>query len=190
MSNQDSLKKVFRNFYELKCIGSGTYTLNGMAYPALAIDKKLSERDTIYKYVPATGQWVFQSASGSVSNFERYFISPQTGEKIMIVGSGSPDGGDWTPTSLKNISFPTSSPELKIQDFLRVYPNPGEGICYAEGIPEGYRIRLCDAFGRALQTLEPVQGRVEISGLRPGIYFIQATDRYAKTSISRKLIMQ
>lgn len=69
---------------------------------------------------------------------------------------------------------------------LKVYPNPARNEAWVDGLPEGAKVVLLDAMGRTVRTLEG--NRIDLGGLRPGVYLVRATCGHATTTTTRLIV--
>ena len=56
---------------------------------------------------------------------------------------------------------------------LRAYPNPTTGILFIESLAGTYDVTVMDLTGKELKSTVSVDGRIDLSGLNKGIYFIR-----------------
>lgn len=191
LSNQDSIKKVFQDIYRFDCEASGNFNLLGSTYPALAVDRTLIERDTVYKKIAGSNVWQRQSSSSNSSSGMAYYLSPQIGDQILIGYQGPFSDGEWTATCFKKKSMNlTLADQIPEASPILVYPNPGNGIIRIDGLPGDSEIRITDAKGKFYQQIATKQESTVVSDLKPGIYFIQLSDKDKKTISNRKIIVE
>ena len=82
-----------------------------------------------------------------------------------------------TNTTLHTIQSPTGIEGLDEQ-LISVYPNPGTGIINISSAKSMSRIRLVNLLGEVIRTEEvrSNQATLDVSDLKPNIYFLQITD--------------
>jgi hypothetical protein len=60
-------------------------------------------------------------------------------------------------------------------DQLSLFPNPTQGIISIKGLPSSYTIRITDFLGKDIDYVLKSNGKIDLSGLDAGNYFIQIT---------------
>ena len=83
--------------------------------------------------------------------------------------------------------------ENNLANMLNVYPNPADDHIVVEMNNDNYdQIMIFDNTGNAVRT-ESVEGlkvQIDLSGLKPGLYFIQVRSNGTLPSVVKKVIIQ
>jgi hypothetical protein len=71
---------------------------------------------------------------------------------------------------------------------IRVYPNPTDGIIVISGLSEQVRVDIFSVHGVLLISDNNVDSKIDISGFKPGIYFLKIM--YSNGQMVRKTIVR
>lgn len=146
---------------------------------------------TELSYTLSPGSWEW-TESGEVD------LSTYNGAAVYVAfkfTSTSSESATWEVDNIeiKGEEDLSSDNEISIADFLKVYPNPSNGIVNISK-PEGKfnSVKIITSTGRVVSEHEwnlSVAG-LDLSDLNKGVYFILFYDRESGRTIAKKLILQ
>jgi len=144
------------------------YYLNGVIDSIAEVDVRVDfNRDWEYFYLGRIG--------GSVPSF----LNGDIAEIVIFRGLVSQDDLDRVVNYLREewgIEELTNQAIDDAADFLKIYPNPTTDILILENVPVQVDLFLTDYTGRLLTSIQTENGhelQLDISDLKPGIYFIR-----------------
>lgn len=96
----------------------------------------------------------------------------------QLIISGLPVGSG--VVYVDNVYYSTNAfsiPEPELRSHFRIFPNPATNTLMVESNSKIERIRICDLTGQELINAQPLKNqiRIDVSGLKGGIYFLSAT---------------
>lgn len=135
---------------------------------------------TPFPYDPAKNFVVELSQSGYTTGFSLMQGSVGVTSR-SIYGNVNNTSGTLThrlPTMGFDMSGSMATTEVGAQNGIYIYPNPVEDVLNLTKVSEGAIYTLYDAAGRQVAQGAVTKRRsVDVSALRPGVYFISVTDK-------------
>src|SRR5690606_29845374 len=114
-------------------------------------------------------------------------IDSDTAYWVRTIGSFCP----WSGFPLREIPGPVGKEELTLDHELTLYPNPAAGQVQLHlNTPKALTLTLTSVLGKTCQTriLTGTDHTIDLTGLAPGIYFLNLTD--GEQAASRKLLVE
>jgi hypothetical protein len=120
-----------------------------------------------------------------------HFLNGET-TVIVIWPTGDGTKSSFPPLRLKELTLtddPSGVAKKNELNRIRIYPNPASSFFYIEN-PEKYQehsVRLFDVNGR-MYTLQSYSGKIDISAIPSGTYFLRITSKKGETATARVVI--
>jgi len=133
---------------------------------------------TSYKvlYKPA-GPGAFISVNTATSNRTLTGLIPNTGYTFKVRNKCPGAPGSFTITGPNFVTNPLKEGEVIATDYFEIYPNPGTGVFYIDGVPAGVDVQVRDISGKLILTsVLTDQGYVDLTGNAAGMYFIELSN--------------
>jgi hypothetical protein len=111
----------------------------------------------------------------------QYYNFYHTPESTVWVGKMD-STGCW-----ENCMMATNPLNLPKGDFVKVFPNPTNGIIHLENLPENTAIQVCNSIGQLLQ-IQNNQSDINLSPYPNGIYFLHIKTN--KMNTTQKVVLQ
>jgi len=153
---------------------SYTYTTNVIDFTMNGDYPLILESSTGVKYVRANGGAVDGQALASIA--PAYDIAGN--ERSETPSIGACEASDEGTASLQSESAET----------LRLYPNPVQNVLYVDG--QAAQMSIYSIAGQLLRSYEIVDGKVDLSSLRQGMYLASLRDAAGATIAVERLIKQ
>ncbi len=131
---------------------------------------------TSYKvlYKPV-GPGAFTSVNAATSNKTLTGLSPSTTYTFKVRNKCPGAPGNFTANGTNFTTNPLR--EGEVAPAMEIYPNPGSGVFYIDGVTSGDVITVRDIAGRLiLSTTISDDAFIDLSGNADGVYFVEVSD--------------
>lgn len=162
---------------EDNCTGATGIVVTGVTATTATIDWD-DVGATSYKvlYKPV-GPGSFISVNTATSNRTLTGLVPNTTYTFKVRNKCPGAPGSFTITGPNFTTNPLREGEVVATDVPEIYPNPGTGVFYIDGIPAGANINVADISGKlVLSSILTDEGFIDISGNAEGMYFIEISN--------------
>jgi hypothetical protein len=157
----------------------------------------IREKSIIYKtdstwiHNQLLNQWIFFQATQDTSYIYNWYSNdPLTKLAVASVDYNPSTNQPIDTTDFSFLKFNPNNVTIPQGKGFGIYPNPATNNFYAYGLVSGSQIQLLDITGKVVltKTTSLNEEKVDISSIKPGIYFVKATS--GKKVYLKKLIIQ
>lgn len=142
------------------------------------------------KYKPAAASLSFEAGENHVELVSSAFTTATTEDYPAYVVMGLGGLPVNTEISITNVSLSYTAPctTTSIKDLaeksIRIYPNPASSILNIEAAENFTSGRILNVMGQEVKSFSQVNGQVDVSSLKAGVYFVvlSADDNTVSTS--------
>jgi hypothetical protein len=130
------------------------------------IYRKTNEEDYQF-YDTAVEAGIYRDSNVVVTDHYCYKIT------ALWMKDGDTCESDFTNEACEGLWFRTNSPES--EKIIKIYPNPASSFLYIESPDQISEVRIYNMMGQCGLKVEigNLEGKVDVSGLEEGIYFIE-----------------